>query len=51
MRILIVDDEPFICELLSEFLKSYGEVETLVDGSLALAKLEEARTEEKPFSL
>lgn len=51
MRILIVDDEHFICELLSEFLKSFGEVDTLVDGSLTLSKVEEARDAGKPFKL
>lgn len=51
MRILIVDDEQFICELLFEFLKSFGEVDTVTDGSQALAKIEAARAEGKPYRL
>lgn len=51
MRILIVDDEQFICELLAEFLKSFGEVEYLTDGSLALSKIENARNEGNPYKL
>ena len=42
-RVLVVDDEPEICELVRVYLEAEGfEVETLVDGAAAVARVTDA---------
>ncbi|PCJ17210.1 MAG: response regulator [Candidatus Cloacimonadota bacterium] len=51
MKILIIDDEEFICEILSEFLSEYGEVTTLQEGSKAFDLYKEALDNDDPYNL
>jgi CheY-like chemotaxis protein len=51
MKALIIDDEPFICELLSEFLKPFGDVSFLTEGAEALDRVKEAYKDGSAFDL
>lgn len=51
MKILIVDDEEFICEILTEFLSEYGEATTVMEGSKAFQTYKDARDSNDPFGL
>ena len=51
MKALIIDDEPFICELLSEFLNPFGDVSFLTEGAEALEQVKKGHEEGSPYDL
>ncbi|MCO4781098.1 MAG: response regulator [Candidatus Cloacimonetes bacterium] len=51
MKILIVDDEEFICEILTEFLSDYGEATIVTEGTKAIPTYKEAIEKNEPFDL
>ena len=51
MRILIVDDEPAACVMLSKMLKPLGEVVATVSGQQGLDAFAAALADGKPFNL
>ncbi len=52
MRALIMDDEPAILDIVSNFLKIMGfEVETALNGEEALEKFHQARQNHRPFDV
>ena len=49
-RILVMDDEPLVCEVAGRMLKHLGyEVEDAPDGGVALEKYRQARAQGRPF--
>lgn len=51
MKILIVDDEEFICEILTEFLSEYGDPTAVTEGTEAFQIYKDARDNNEPFDL
>lgn len=52
MRVLVVDDEPDICEMLSTYLKSQGvDTTTAMNGEQAIRYFKSAAYSDKPYAV